>query len=81
MIFVLVTGATPPDCRRREGCQGAQTGNDHNPPRNILVAGMKHCSILAFNVLCSAQTGGREKPFGRGLVRKGAEESDVCYGN
>ena len=73
--------AQSPDGWRREGCRGAQTEMTPNPPRNILVAGMKHCSILAFNVLCSAQTGGREKPFGRGLVRKGAEESDVCYGN
>ena len=41
---------------------------------------MKHCSILAFNVLCSAHFGGKEKSSSRGFVRKGAEERDVYHG-
>ena len=41
---------------------------------------MKHCSILALSVLCSAQSGGEEQGSCRGLMRKGAEERDVCHG-
>src|SRR5258706_14745826 len=47
--------------RRREGCRGAQT--DLTLPEIFLVASMKHCSILAFNVVCSAQTAGKDKTF------------------
>jgi hypothetical protein len=52
-----------------------------HPLENNVVASMKHCSILAFIVVCSAQSGGKEKGSGRGLVRKGVEESDVCDGS
>jgi hypothetical protein len=41
---------------------------------------MKHCSILALSVLCLAQADGEEKGIRRGLLRKGAEERDVCHG-
>jgi len=50
------------------------------PLENNSVASVKHCSILALGVLCSPQSDGEGKCASRGLMRKGAEERDVCHG-
>src|SRR5216684_3057827 len=48
-----------------------------HPLENNCVASVKHCSILASNVLCFPLFGGTLRTR---IARKGAEESDVCHG-
>jgi hypothetical protein len=50
------------------------------PTGKHAVASVKHCSILALSVLCSASSKGQARKERVFSARKGAEERDVCYG-
>ncbi len=41
---------------------------------------MKRCSILAFDVLCSAHTSGKQRLYFAGLREKERKERDASYG-
>ena len=58
-----------------ERAAGARTLNPH-PLKKMVVATMKHCSILALGVVCSAvDRAGKWAP----TLRKGAEKENVRH--
>src|SRR5690242_18495897 len=66
--------------RRREGCGRARyvVFPKPHPLEKVAVASVKHCSILAFVVLCLPLTPASFWPTQS--ARRGAEERDVCHG-